>query len=240
MEKMNAIVVKATDYKEADKLVRLCTVESGVITATLKGCRKATAKLAFAGRPFLFGEFILSEKSGRYTITGCSPIESYSNIVSVSDYYAGYCILEMLDSFVSNGASGAGHVVTALKALAHLGTERNDSVLLAYTLNALREEGYGLDFARCILCGEPPKKYFFSYGDGGTVCEACATESSRPIDAQTANYLRVLATTPIERATSVKIPKKNAKEGLLLLCSFFEGTWGVRLKCYREYIKLPF
>ena len=87
MEKLNAIVVKATDYKEADKLVRLCSAEKGIITATLKGCRKATAKLAFAARPFLFGEFILSQKNGRYTITGCSPIEPFANIPSVRQLY---------------------------------------------------------------------------------------------------------------------------------------------------------
>ena len=239
MEKVNAIVVKATDYKEADKLVRLCSVENGVITATLKGCRKATAKLAFASRPFLFGEFILSQRAGHYTVTGCSPVESFPNIVGVSDFYAGAVILEFLDTFCANGTEWAEHVVNALKALGTLGKKNNDSIMIAYILKAFSIEGYALDFERCILCGNKPKKFYFSFSDGGTVCENCATENALAFDVQTANFLRLLADTDVTSASNVNIPTAVSRRILGFLASNFENVWGGRLKCVREYLKLP-
>lgn len=239
MEKVNAIVVKATDYKEADKLVRLCSVEKGTLTATLKGCKKATAKLAFAGRPFLFGEFILTERSGRYTITGCSPVESYANIVSVTDFYAGAVVLELLDTFVTNGTEWSAQIVHALKALSALGDTHNDSVLIAYILKAFEIEGYPLDFKTCVLCGNKPKNFYFSFSDGGTVCENCTTENALAIDLQTVNFLRMLSDVEIERARNVNVPTKNASLMLSFLASYFENVWGAKLRCVREYLKLP-
>ena len=239
MEKLNAIVVKATDYKEADKLVRLCSAEKGIITATLKGCRKATAKLAFAARPFLFGEFILSEKNGRYTITGCSPIEPFANIVGITDFYAGSAILEMLDAFSANGTEWGIRLVNALKALSMLGTKNNDAVLIAYILKTFADEGYPMSFDTCVLCGEKPQRFYFSFSDGGVVCENCATENTLSVDVQTANLIRLINSTGIEGAANVSVPAKNARQILSLMASYFENVWGGRLRCIREYLKLP-
>ena len=239
MEKINAIVVKATDYKEADKLVRLCSAEKGIITATLKGCRKATAKLAFAARPFLFAEFILSEKFGRFTITGCSPIESYANIVSVSDFYAGSAVLEVLDSFCSNGTEWGTHLVNALRALSFLGKKNNSSVLISYILRSFATEGYPLDFQRCVLCGSKPDRFYFSFSDGGTVCENCATDNAFSLDLQTANLLRLLSETEVSAASNVSMSGTVVKKILSFLAAYFENVWGGRLRCLKEYVKLP-
>lgn len=49
--KTDALVIKATDYKENDKLLNLFTPSRGKLTAGIRGVRKPKAKLAFAAQP---------------------------------------------------------------------------------------------------------------------------------------------------------------------------------------------
>ena len=67
--KTEGIVLRATDYKENDKLLTLFTPSLGKITAGIRGVKKAKAKLNFAAQPFAFCEYILAERGGRYTVT---------------------------------------------------------------------------------------------------------------------------------------------------------------------------
>ena len=70
--KVNALMLRATDYLENDKILTLLTAERGKITAGIKGVKKAGAKLKFAAQPFCFAEYILAERGGRYTVTQAS------------------------------------------------------------------------------------------------------------------------------------------------------------------------
>ena len=67
--KTDAIVIRAIDYKESDRLLTLFTPLRGKVTAGIRGVRKPKAKLNFASQPFCFAEYVLAEKGGRYTVT---------------------------------------------------------------------------------------------------------------------------------------------------------------------------
>ena len=54
--KTDAVVLKAIDYKDNDKLLTLFSPSLGKITAGIKGVKKPKAKLAFAAQPFCFAE----------------------------------------------------------------------------------------------------------------------------------------------------------------------------------------
>ena len=69
--KVNALVIKAVDYKDNDRILTLYSLEKGKITAGIKGVKKAGAKLKFASEPFCFAEYILAEKPQD---VACSPI----------------------------------------------------------------------------------------------------------------------------------------------------------------------
>ena len=52
--KVNAIVIRAIDYKDNDRILTLYSLEKGKITAGIKGVKKAGAKLKFASEHFFF------------------------------------------------------------------------------------------------------------------------------------------------------------------------------------------
>ncbi len=133
MEKtLTAILLKATDKGESDKAVRLFSAEEGVVDATMKGVRKAKAKLKFASQPFAFCSYELTEKGGRYTVTGASSIEDTYSLCSEPTLYAtSAVVLELIEkSSLSIDSKNAFIVlVKTLKSL--LVYPQNASVTLA-------------------------------------------------------------------------------------------------------------
>jgi len=54
--KTDALLLRACDYGENDKIVTLLTSDRGKLSAGVKGVKKAGAKLRFAAQPFCFAE----------------------------------------------------------------------------------------------------------------------------------------------------------------------------------------
>ena len=95
-ENYTAILLKATDYREADKLVRLFTVEGGIVNAVMKGVKKNSAKLKFGAQPFAFCEYNIVEGKGFPTVAGCVPIEDLFGLTQDIDKYT--CASVMLEA----------------------------------------------------------------------------------------------------------------------------------------------
>ena len=55
---VNALMLRAVDYNENDKILTLLTAENGKISAGIKGVKKAAAKLKFAAQPFCFAKYV--------------------------------------------------------------------------------------------------------------------------------------------------------------------------------------
>ena len=71
-EKMSGIVLGGVNFSENDKILNILTLEKGVISAKIKGVKKAGAKLKFASEPFCFAEFIFSKNLDKRTVIGAS------------------------------------------------------------------------------------------------------------------------------------------------------------------------
>ena len=72
--KVNALMLRAVDYNEYDKMLTLLTAEYGKISAGIKGVRKPAAKLRFAAQPFCFAEYVLAKRGDKYTVINLSLI----------------------------------------------------------------------------------------------------------------------------------------------------------------------
>ena len=64
---LNAVVLRATNYKESDRMLTLLSPERGRIDAIARGCRKATSRLLPASQLFASGEFLFSERKNATT-----------------------------------------------------------------------------------------------------------------------------------------------------------------------------
>ena len=122
--KADALVLRAVDYGENDKMVTLLTAERGKIGVAMKGVRKRGAKLNFASQPFCFAEYVLAEKGGRYTVTQASLHDGFYGLrLDLEKYYAAAGILEACDAFAAEGLPCGELLIAAVEAISAIESE---------------------------------------------------------------------------------------------------------------------
>jgi len=88
-EKSSGIVVSSVSYGENDKILNIFTLDKGMISARIKGVKKAGAKLKFASEPFCFSEYVFLKSGEKRTVISASLIDSFYPIrESVEKFYS--------------------------------------------------------------------------------------------------------------------------------------------------------
>lgn len=186
--KVNAIVIKSIDYKESDKILTLYSLEYGKITASIKGVRKASAKLKFASEPFCFSEYVLVEKNGRYTVKNATYIETFYNLrLNVEKYYTASIILEFLSAMTEEKVQDAQIFKIALDGVKNICYEQEERQSLAvFLIKAVETLGYSIENVACHDCGQIISgRVFFSFENAQFSCEECRKEGFSEIMRET-------------------------------------------------------
>ncbi len=206
-EKVNGIVIKSIDYGDNDKIITVFTLEKGVISASLKGVKKAGAKLKFASEPFCFAEFILFNKSGKNTVISASIKDGFYSIrEDIIKFYCGCTVLSFIKTFLKEEIISKDAFILTLNALKDLAYKdiNPKSVTARFLFLALRLSGYGLNVGGCISCGKEIEfRPFFDYVEGGFYCENCKSELSREINYKTYFALKKIETEDLSEEESV-------------------------------------
>lgn len=147
-----AILLKATDYRDDDKLVKLFTLEGGIITALLRGVKKSKAKLKFAAQPFAFCQYEVITKNGFNSVINASPIEDMFLISQDPDKFIfGSIMLELSDCAVGNIGSAAIfiYLLKMLKMIIYEDIPPN-IVCVHYILKLLEISGYHQNYENSL------------------------------------------------------------------------------------------
>ena len=208
-EKINAIMLRGVDYKDNDKMLTLYSIERGLVSASVRGVKKAGAKLNFCAQPFCFAEYLLSVNQTRATVIGATEIESFYNLrVNLTSFYCATVICE----YLIKGATEEGNeelfmlAVNGLKKL-NFSTENGLEVLANFLLQALNQEGYAISGANCFKCGEPAHLGEYAYFDferGQLLCCDCFSPTSTRILSVTAEALQNLFSGQSSECSSLK------------------------------------
>lgn len=205
--KFNGIVLKAVDYKDKDKLLTIFTLELGILTATLKGVNQDKAKLKFAAMPFCFAEFVATSKNGFYTITECTQIESFYNIISnYNKSIAGFLGLEISSIIIQNVPDELWFItlINYLKTLEF--SNCNDYVaMIKFILTTLNKIGYGLSFDCCSECGlKFVGDVYINMEMGESECATCKSANSTKLTRQQFAVLNIINNTDFASLSSIK------------------------------------
>lgn len=177
-EKLNALCVRVVDYKDNDRLITLCTAEKGKVLVKATGVKNPKAKLKYAASPLCFGEYIVVENKGRYTLKSCEAYDNFQNIVyDLKRYYAGFSVLEWLDKLSENADTDTVRALLiggteALKELAYDVEISSEDTLLKFMNSLLETTGYALNFETSAISGksfENDDKVCFDYYAGAVV-----------------------------------------------------------------------
>lgn len=238
-EKVNGIVIRAADYQDNDRLVKLYTPEAGKVQAVLRGVKKAGAKLKYAAQLFHFGEYVFAAKSAGFrTVTNCASHEPFSKLYAggaPETYFAASFILDLIDKATPDREPNPEMFILLLKALREFLKQNADPKMIAayFTLKALRAAGYRYKFGECAACGAPlrgPRK--FDAYIGGMVCPVCGGPYSFSVTGAAGNALRLLADCDFGDLERLKFGNKEINEAFKVLTTAAKGAFGIEIEYF--------
>ncbi|MBQ9081396.1 MAG: DNA repair protein RecO [Clostridia bacterium] len=233
--KYNALMLRAADYKDNDKILTLFAAGKGKITATCRGVKKAAAKLKFAAQPFCFAEYVLAERAGRYTVISAFLHDGfYALREDIQKFYAASAVLETCNLLLPEGLQSDGLFLCAVQTLGRMCEEDEGLPLLTFLLNALSFAGYTLRLDGCANCGKPLSgRGYFSFTSGSFFCGECPGEGYVPASEVTYHTLRIAA--GLENSA---LTQEGVKRALRLLKEYFLQKTECKAESLSEYIRL--
>ena len=191
-----AVVLRHSDWGEADRLLSLFTRQLGKVRAIAKGARKPRSRKAGHLEPFTHVSLQLARGRDLYIVTQAETLDAYlplrEDLLLLG--YASY-VLELLDRFTYDGDENPAlyNLLTAtLSRLTAPGDPR--LVVRYYEIRLLDFLGYRPELSHCALCKAAiePQDQFFSPAHGGVLCPNCGRQASNvyPISMDALRYLR--------------------------------------------------
>jgi len=137
--KVNALCLRALDYRDNDKLLTLISADLGKFSAIMKGVKSPKAKLRLAASPLCFGEYILLKNGNNTIVKGCHVYDNFFTIWTNSDKaLAAFSIIEILEKFVLEKERADREVILALNSLKTLNySDVNPLSVVAFFLSKL-------------------------------------------------------------------------------------------------------
>ncbi len=213
-----AIVIKKTRLKEADRILTLYTTELGKIQAVAKGVRRPRSKLS--GHLELITHSLVSLARGRNldTITGSQTINSFLPLKS--DLWLTSCALyvaELVNQFTADHVKDEEIFRLLLETMQRLCQGGNKELTLRYfELHLLNEAGYRPQLQECVTCRRQiePTVNYFRPGAGGVLCPDCGPEypSGYPLSVNAQKVLRLFQNSDFSVAGRLKIDDKLSRE----------------------------
>lgn len=236
-----ALVLRATNYRENDKLITLFSLELGKIGAILTGCNKPTAKLKFAGQPFCLAEFELIKTGELFKVTNASEIENFFDLsLDYQKMLAGSVVLESCEA-ATQPKSAPALFVEVLKALKTLCfSDLNAKLVLSkFFLELFAVTGYKLGLDRCKSCGGHFTTHaLLDLNSGSLVCGLCRGINSMELSLPALAGLKLVAQTEYARLGSITLKDQVLSEILTLFGADFLARFNHSLKSLKSLIKL--
>lgn len=169
----NALVIRAADYKESDKILTVLTDTRGLMTVKARGVRRKSSKNTPAAQLFAYSSMTLFEQSGRYTLDEAETLEQFAGVrsdlgkMALASYFAEVLGTEAEDNRIEPDVLRLA--LNCLYALA-LPDAELEKLKAAFELRYAALAGYEPDLSRCDACRTR---------GGNALCEACRVSGLR-------------------------------------------------------------
>jgi DNA repair protein RecO (recombination protein O) len=230
IRKVEAVVITHKDFGEADRLIRLFSLEHGKLSALAKGARKIRSRKAAHIEPFTYAVLVLARGQSFWIITQADTKDAYPNIREnlIKTVKAAY-ILELADQLTGDEQPEPGifHLITdTMKRIDKLQDPFN--AVLNFELRLLDLTGFRPDLFHCVGCHKEiqPQDQYFSTLQGGALCPECARlgGSLIPVSQNALKYLRHFQRSAYSRLEEIKIDEKTGSEISRVIRSYISSV----------------
>lgn len=216
LEKTKAVVIKAQDYKENDKLVWLYTEQFGKVTAIARGAKKSKSKLFALTLPLCYADYALFKGKSLFNLQEGKIENSFQGLLSNLDKltYSSY-VCELIDICMQDGENNKKLYKDFITCLYLLNTDALDYEMLirSFELKLLKATGYGLNLDNCVSCkNKITVTNYISISHFGGVCETCNRQHGIYISKPAYNALRFLNNTDMEKVYRLNVNEDVKKD----------------------------
>jgi len=214
-----AIVMRRTDYGEADRLLTLLTPERGKMRVLAKGARKITSRKAGHIELFTQTQLLLARGRTFDIVTQAELIDPYRILrEEVSKGGQAHYLCELAEQFAPEDSDAAPLYDLLSNGLTWLCNSR-DALLTArfFEMRLLSLEGYRPELFKCSRTGETMEtdrdpaveRAAFSPQEGGTLMSAAAmlARDAFFINRSALMLLRALQTRPFEEINALSVTR---------------------------------
>jgi DNA repair protein RecO (recombination protein O) len=195
--RVEAVVLRHSDWGEADRLLTLYTRQRGKTRALAKGARKVTSRKAGHLEPFTRVTLQLAKGRDLFIVTQAETVEGYQPLREdlVLTGYAAY-VIELLDRFTYEEDREQPSLFRLLTDTLSRLASKSDAwlVIRYYEMRLLDFLGFRPQLFECVNCGREvqAEDQFFSFSAGGVICPRCGQglPHLKPISLETLKYLR--------------------------------------------------
>jgi DNA repair protein RecO (recombination protein O) len=210
--KVDAVVLRHSDWGEADRLLGLYTREQGKLRAVAKGARKLRSRKAGHLEPFTHVSLLMARGRDLWIVTQAETIDAYlplrDDLVRTS--YAGY-VIELLDRFTYEEGENRSIFNLLVDTLGRI-SGGNDlfTVMRYYEIRLLDDLGFRPQLFKCVQGNEEIRaedQYFTAQG-GGVLCprHGKLSPESRPVSLDALRFLRHFQRSSYADARRAEIP----------------------------------
>jgi DNA repair protein RecO (recombination protein O) len=221
--RVEAVVIRHSNWGEADRLLVLFTRERGKIRAIAKGVRKMHSRKAGHLEPFTRVSLQLARGRDLWIVTQAETLEPYLPIREdlIRTAYASY-VVELVERFTFEEGVSLPLYQLLQETLKRISGEEDCFLAVRFfEIHTLDLVGFRPEFFRCVGCGAEIKAedQFFDAGMGGVLCPDCGikAKTSQPVSLDGLKFMRHLQRSSYREAARAIIPDGVRREMEFLL-----------------------
>ncbi len=198
------IVLRETNYKDADKILTVLTEKLGKCTVKARGCRRKGSALSASSQLLAWSDMTLLEYRDRLTLTEGASLELFPRVrrdlelLALGSYFA-----QVTEAAAPEGETDGALLALLLNCLYALNElDRPASqVKAAFELRLLEAAGFGPRLEGCALCGaEQPEQPCLHLREGLLYCRSCRAQAgagiSMPLSSAALAAMRYICASP--------------------------------------------
>jgi len=226
--RVDAVVLRHSDYGEADRLLTLYTRQLGKTRAIAKGARKIASRKAGHIEPFTHVRLQLAKGRDTLIVTQADTVDAYLSLRDdlLLTSHASY-VLELLDRFTYEDETENPLIFRLLtETLSRLASNLDPWLVIRYyEVRLLDHLGFRPQLFECANCGREikPEDQFFSFSAGGVICPRCGQglPNVKSISVDTLKYLRHFQRSSYTEASRARPNPDVQQETEVLMQGYF-------------------
>ena len=210
--RVEGVIIRHSDFSEADRLLTIFTRENGKIHCIAKGVRKSRSRKAGHVEPLTRTNLQLARGRDLFILTQAETLDGYANLREdlISLGYASY-VIELIDRSTNDDEENRPLYNLVTKSLTRLNRGDNPNRVTRYfDIRLLDYVGFRPQLFTCAQCESEilPEDQYFSAQQGGVICRKCGQRDPqvRPVSMLALKYLRFFQRSSYQKTFRASIP----------------------------------